>query len=159
MTAQHTRFIYDRERGFLIDFMKQGTPDHISNRLLPRAIEPFAINPKLVAIWLSVQSKLNNAYKRDCERRFKKLVEEWKSSRRPSSSAKILAEHPAYLEIISMGKVAIPLILKELESKPDHWFVALYKLTGENPVPEESHGKIREMAEAWISWGKQKGYI
>lgn len=93
------------------------------------------------------------------EQRFKKLVEEWKSSRRPSSSAKTLAEHPAYLEIISMGKVAIPLILKELESNPDHWFVALYKLTGESPVPEKSRGKIKEMAKVWVSWGKQKGYI
>ena len=33
--------------------------------------------------------------------------------------------HPAYQKIISIGKPAIPLILREFERQPDHWFMAL----------------------------------
>jgi hypothetical protein len=52
----------------------------------------------------------------------------------------------------------VPLLLRELEREPDHWFRALYALTGANPVPEGSQGNVREMALAWLHWGRQQGY-
>lgn len=63
-----------------------------------------------------------------------------------------------------MGTGAVPLILTELRQEleigePDDWFVALWAITGENPVPIESQGKGREMAEAWIEWGVRQGYL
>jgi hypothetical protein len=69
-----------------------------------------------------------------------------------------MAKHPAYQEIISMGERAIPLLLAELRREPDHWFVALHTITGANPVPPESEGKVSEMANAWVRWGEKGGY-
>jgi hypothetical protein len=90
--------------------------------------------------------------------RFHELVATWKRERGPHSSSARLAEHPAYRAIIGMGPEAIPWLLAELEREPDHWFRALHALTGANPVPPESRGKVREMAAAWLGWGREQGY-
>jgi hypothetical protein len=94
----------------------------------------------------------------DVEQRFLELVAAWKRERGPHSSSARLAEHPAYEEIIRMGPEVVPLLLHELEREPDHWFRALHTLTGANPVPAESQGKVREMAAAWLRWGREQGY-
>ncbi|MCI0464202.1 MAG: hypothetical protein L0Z62_45285 [Gemmataceae bacterium] len=92
------------------------------------------------------------------EPRFLDLVTTWKRQRGPHSSSARLAEHPAYQEIIGMGPEVIPLLLREQEREPEHWFRALHALTGANPVPAESRGNVREMAEAWLRWGREQGY-
>ena len=92
------------------------------------------------------------------EQRFLDLVAQWKRNRGPHSSSAQLAEHPAYQQIIEMGPEVIPLLLRELQRDPDHWFRALHALTGTNPVPVASRGKVGEMAEAWIRWGREQGY-
>jgi hypothetical protein len=91
--------------------------------------------------------------------RFRELVRQWKAERGPTSSVKKMAAHPAYRHIVDMGKTAVPLLLAELEREPDHWFLALYEITGEDPVPVESRGRLREMAAAWLKWGKQHGFV
>src|ERR1700730_3709463 len=98
------------------------------------------------------------AARQEWEQRFLDLVALWKRERGPYSSSARLAEHPAYQQIIAMGPEVIPLLLRELEREPDHWFRALHGLTGADPVPPESRGKVREMAEAWLSWGREQGY-
>jgi hypothetical protein len=89
--------------------------------------------------------------------RFESLVRKWKAERRPTSSAVKMAAHPAYREIVGLGRDVVPLILAELEREPDHWFLALHELTDANPVPNESRGRLKEMAAAWTAWGKKKG--
>jgi hypothetical protein len=64
-----------------------------------------------------------------------------------------------YQRIIGMGAPVVPLILEELRREPDQWFWALEAITGENPVPAGSAGKVREMAAAWLEWGKRHGLI
>jgi hypothetical protein len=64
-----------------------------------------------------------------------------------------------YQQIIGMGKDVLPYILEELQREPDHWFWALEAITQENPVAPEAAGRVRQMAEAWIEWGKQRGHI
>lgn len=66
--------------------------------------------------------------------------------------------HPTYQRIIGMGPRVVPLLLAELERKSGHWFWALHAITGANPVPEDSEGNLRAMAEAWLEWGRQRGY-
>ncbi|PWU20449.1 MAG: hypothetical protein C5B50_03840 [Verrucomicrobia bacterium] len=65
--------------------------------------------------------------------------------------------HPAYQRIIGFGPVAIPLILRELEREPAHWFWALNAISGEDPAPEGS--TFDEAAAAWLKWGRERGYI
>lgn len=93
------------------------------------------------------------------EERFRYLVKVWQSERPPSSHMSVLIMHPAYQQIIGLGPAAIPLLLKELQHNLDWWVIALHTITGANPIPKESRGKLKEMAQAWIAWGKQYGYI
>ena len=65
--------------------------------------------------------------------------------------------HPAYQQIIGMGKEAIPLILNQMSVEPDHWFWALKSITNEDPVPEEVKGDIIKMTELWLEWGQSYG--
>jgi hypothetical protein len=58
-----------------------------------------------------------------------------------------------------MGPAAVPLILRELERQPDHWFWALTAITGEDPVRPEDAGNIERMAQAWLALGQEQGYI
>jgi len=89
---------------------------------------------------------------------FLTLAHRWKEERGPSSSTTEIAMCPSYQRIIGLGPAAIPLILRELEREPDHWFWALKAITGEDPVPADSRGKVREMARLWVEWGRQQGY-
>jgi hypothetical protein len=64
-----------------------------------------------------------------------------------------------YQQIIGMGWEAVPLILEELRREPDQWFWALEAITDENPVPPEAAGKVRQMAQAWLAWGRTHGLL
>lgn len=91
--------------------------------------------------------------------RFRELVCRWKEERGPTSSIGKMATHPAYREIVNMGTEAVPLLLSELERQPDHWFMALSEITGVDPVPNESFGRLQEMTLAWLRWGKEHGFV
>jgi hypothetical protein len=93
----------------------------------------------------------------DLAKRFAKLTATWKEATRFSSRAGKMAEHPAYREIVAMGERAVPLILAEMEKNGGHWFIGLSEITGANPIPDESAGKIREMEAAWFAWARAKG--
>ena len=92
------------------------------------------------------------------ERRFRELVRQWKEATAFMSSATDMATHPAYQQIIGMGKEALPLLLDELRREPDHWFWALKAITGEDPVALADRGKVGRMAQAWLDWDKKRGY-
>jgi len=89
---------------------------------------------------------------------FSFLAAEWKKSIGPTSSVADMAILPSYQKIIGMGNEAVPLILRELEKEPHHWFWALKAITCEDPVMFEDRGKINKMTEAWLEWGKNEGY-
>jgi len=96
---------------------------------------------------------------------FEQLYNEWVKTRRASSIAGDITRNPAYFRIVGMGPKALPFILEHLREEttrgmPDHWFPALWAISGgENPVPDEDRGRIRKMADAWLTWGRQRGYL
>lgn len=58
-----------------------------------------------------------------------------------------------YLEhIISYGEDMLPYIIEDLKKEPQHWFYALEKITGRNPVKDSDSGDILKMTEQWINW-------
>jgi hypothetical protein len=91
------------------------------------------------------------------ENQFRDLVAAWKADRGPSSFMADLVRHPAYQAVIALGPPAVPLLLRELEREPDHWFAALRAITGVDPVSAASRGKLAEMATAWLKWGREQG--
>ena len=93
------------------------------------------------------------------QRRFQRLARQWKRSHVFSSSTSQIALDPAYQQIIGMGYPAVPLVLRELEKRPDHWFWALRSITGEDPVLEDQRGNLHQMTAAWLKWGRERGYL
>lgn len=93
------------------------------------------------------------------EEEFRQLVEQWRAATLLSSSMTEMCMHPAYVRIIGLGKAAVPLLLRELQTDPDHWFWALYAITGANPVTPGDAGDLEKMSEVWIRWGKAHRYI
>ena len=91
--------------------------------------------------------------------RFRELVRQWKEATVFTSSGTELALHPAYQQIIGMGKVAIPLILEELQREEDHWFWALKSITGDDPVSPVDRGNLPKMTAAWLRWAQTNGYL
>ena len=89
---------------------------------------------------------------------FERLADEWERDRPRGPDVEQMTKHSAYQHIIAMGEPAVPLLLQRLAKKPEHWFVALSTITGARPVPPESRGRIKEMAQAWLAWGRQQGY-
>ncbi len=89
---------------------------------------------------------------------FLELAEQWRRETGMMSLITKMSMHPAYQRIIGMGQAVVPLILRELEQEPDHWFWALQAITGANPVKSEQRGRLKQMAEAWIQWGRENGY-
>lgn len=90
--------------------------------------------------------------------RFNALMADWKKGRGHSSKIRDLAMHPAYQQIIGMGEPAVPLLLKEMGERPDYWMWALRAITGVNPIAEGNRGKLKEIAQAWVKWGKDNRY-
>ena len=90
---------------------------------------------------------------------FAELVKEWRSETGGLSSPKAITGHPAYQQIIKMGKSALPVIFRELQENGGWWYPALRALTGENPVPAEAKGRPPLSRKAWLEWGQRNGYL
>ncbi len=90
--------------------------------------------------------------------KFAALASEWELEVAGCSFVAEKYSHPAYQQIIEMGPAVIPLLLRELEIKPNHWFEALRAITGANPIQPEQRGRIKQMAQAWLNWGREHGY-
>jgi hypothetical protein len=93
------------------------------------------------------------------EIKFNNLKSEWLEDTAFLSSIFEISMHPAYQQIIGMGKTALPLILNELINKTGHWFWALKSITGEDPITLNQRGNINKMTNAWIQWGIENNYI
>lgn len=93
---------------------------------------------------------------------FHEEVGRWKNATGHLSSITKAIAHPSYLRVIGLARNSTSheierLLLRELESEPDHWFAALSAVTGEDPVKPEYD--FDEAVEAWLAWGREKGII
>lgn len=93
----------------------------------------------------------------DLPSRFRAYAETWRRQTQHYSSVSKMISHPAYTAIIEMGREAVPLLLEELRDRPDHWLVALNRITQEDPTPSGS--TFSEAVEAWLGWGRERGYL
>ena len=90
---------------------------------------------------------------------FEQLAAEWKQETAHLSSVSVIAQHPAYQQIIGMGKEAIPLILQDLRETRAQWFWALRSIARESPVNPEDRGDVDAMTDAWLEWGRRSQHI
>ena len=95
----------------------------------------------------------------EIRQKFTALASQGRQEVEALSSTVEMSKHPAYQEIIKMGEGVIPFLLEDLQQNPLYWLPALGQIAQENPVLPEQRGKIKQMAQAWLNWGIQKGYI
>lgn len=91
------------------------------------------------------------------EQKFRRLADEWYKDTKHVSSVDEMVLHHNYLKVISMGQDAVPLLLRELEQRPDHWLVALNVITEQDPAKPEDN--FHEAVQAWLAWGRREGYL
>jgi hypothetical protein len=88
-----------------------------------------------------------------------RLLEQWRRETAYISSSTIIDSHPAYLAIIALGEPALPSLFRDLANRRDgHLAHALTTITGFQPVPKESFGKGREIADIWLAWAEENGH-
>jgi len=95
----------------------------------------------------------------DLERTFRALADTWREETRFLSSVPDRIMHPAYQRIIGLGPAVVPLLLRDLERQPAHWFWALRAITGEDPAAREDAGAVQKTTDAWLEWGRKRGYV
>ncbi len=88
---------------------------------------------------------------------FETLSAKWQRDTKHLSLVSKKISHPAFLRIIGMGEPVIPLVLEALRDRPSHWFAALRATANVDPVPADANPS--EAREAWLAWGRSKGYI
>lgn len=106
-------------------------------------------------VWSVVQ--INRDPRDLTESEFNELVAEWRKDTRFHSSLSRKFTHWAYVTIIAAGKAALPLILKELEARADHWFYAL-RFIARRDVAAGTE-TVEQARQAWLSWGRENNYI
>jgi hypothetical protein len=114
-------------------------------------------NTTYVFIEMPVVSQPSPASYKDLEERFQRLANQWRNETEHISSIAKACMHRAYQHIIGMGYDAVPLLLRELQQDPDHWFWALNAITEEDPARSED--TFDGAVSAWLEWGKREGYI
>ena len=93
------------------------------------------------------------------QRKFDTLADTWNRETAHFSSTRQMAEHPAYREIVSLGRPVVPLIFREVVRDPGfHWFHALREILGSGPeIPTDARGRLSLVTERWLRWGKEHG--
>lgn len=91
--------------------------------------------------------------------KFDMLASTWQKETLLSSSSNDIYSNQSYLEIIGMGKKALPYIFSDLSKNPNHWFVALKSITGIDAVQPAHRGDMVRMTQDWISWAKQNSFL
>jgi len=89
-----------------------------------------------------------------------RLLKQWNEETAYLSSTTRIEAHPAYQEIIALGHSALPALFRELEkTRNGHLDGALLAITGVQPVPPEFAGRMRTIADIWVTWAKDNGYL
>ena len=91
------------------------------------------------------------------ETKFQSLVAEWKGDTRYEPSLVQMILHPAYQQIVGLGPKVLPLLFRELQDDPDHWFWALQAITGEDVGRRAT--TVGDATERWLKWGRKHGYL
>jgi len=103
-----------------------------------------------------LQTHISEEEASELEHEFNELARIWYMETGKLSSAEQIVLHPAYQQIIGMGRDALPFIFKELKKTRGHWIWALAMIVRDDKAKPGM--KFREAVDAWLDWGKNNGY-
>ena len=88
---------------------------------------------------------------------FRTLSTRWRSETGHLSIVQQKVMNRSYLEIIGLGRPALPLLLRELQERPAFWFLALSSIARENPV--RPGATFDQAVNDWLAWGRARELI
>jgi hypothetical protein len=91
------------------------------------------------------------------EKDFNKLLKQWRKETSFHSSLGEIFTNEAYQKIIDMRYEVLPLILRELQKKPGHWFYALEQIVGHDVA--DGAKNFADARSAWLEWGYKNNYL
>ncbi|NGM81719.1 hypothetical protein G5B47_04755 [Paenibacillus sp. 7124] len=142
----------------VVCFPEVNYPSYIAS-LSSKRDTPIGVGEDLLVVLSKaneIQKQIFSLQQNSVQLKFLDLKNEWLKDIEFCSSIDDIINHKAYQNIISMGFKAVPLILRELEKNPGHWFYALKIITGEDPVKKTDVGRVKKMAESWLEWGRER---
>ena len=158
-TSPHiSRYVHNREIAPVPTWQQAPVVPLSAPGQIPRGISEFA---RLLADKernILASYSVTRSFRLPPEQEFWRLAAQWKHDTYWHSSVTQKILHPCYQQIIGMGPLAVPWILKSLSFDPDFWFEALMAITREQPVPVEHAGDMQAMADDWVVWGRRNGY-
>ncbi len=86
--------------------------------------------------------------------RFYGLRDQWQKETSHMSMSSQIVAHPAYREIVGMGREVVPWIIEDIKfNGTTFWWTALYEILKKGPhVPDYARGKVRLLNEMWLAW-------
>lgn len=114
---------------------------------------------RVLSDWIRVVEELLGRDNTIIRKRFVELANRWHEETDYLSSPLDITDNDNYLKIISMGESVIPHILQDLQERGGNWYRVLRILSGVDPVSPEVRGEVPKMKDAWLRWGREKGYI
>ena len=86
--------------------------------------------------------------------RFENLKQQWEHDTMHRSDTESRVNHPAYREVVRMGKEVVPLIIEDIRNNGTaFWWFALLDILKEGPhIPEYARGRITLLNEMWVAW-------
>lgn len=126
-------------------------------RLLDNAAEHKFVNAGTFDCW--IQGTLGVVTATTIDEQVRTLAEEWREATDHFSILQQKISHPSYLQIIGLGRRAVPQLLIELRDRPGFWFTALRVLTGDNTAVDAPPGDFAGQRAAWLHWAHEKGYL
>ena len=111
-----------------------------------------SLHKKLLSLW-----RAGSIEDTSLEKEFNALASRWYRETRKLSSADQMVLHPAYQQIIGMGRDALPLIFQELERTRGHWIWALSMIVRDDKAKPGM--TFKEAVDAWLLWGEENDYI
>ena len=58
-----------------------------------------------------------------------------------------------------MGRDVVPYIIDDLSKTQNHWFYALTKITGNNPITDNHAGNVELMTKDWLKWANENSIV
>lgn len=75
--------------------------------------------------------------------------------------------HPSFQAIVGLSQQSfdskrsiVRCMMRDVKAGRGDWFLALSQITQENPViSSKDYGKRDKLADAWLKWGKSRGFL
>lgn len=92
------------------------------------------------------------------EEQFNSIYEKWLHDTRFLSGG--FDKSPYYKQLVEMGPEIIPFLLREIPKERGFPDLVLRGIVGKDGpvIPEEQRGRMKYIFNAWLDWGKEKGY-